>query len=85
MSHLWDPLIISTINSLVRPLHLHENTLAPVLRCPFTYILNIDGIHYQNLLINLEILIMRICTYLENMKHEFVTIADIFLASQRLS
>ena len=32
----------------------------------------------QDLLIGLEIIIMRLCTYLQNMKYEFVTIEDIY-------
>ena len=40
--------------------------------------LNSKDIHYHGLMIGLEILMMRICFYFQNMKHEFVTIEDIF-------
>ena len=78
MHNLWDPLILSSIVQIVRPLHMFDNTLAPINRNPFTNILNGEDIHYHDLLVGLEIIMMRICVYFQNMTHEFVRIEDIF-------
>ena len=69
---------------LVQPLHSHENTLAPLIRVPYTNVLTSLDIHNHDLIIGMEILLMRLVTSFQNGNLPCVTLENVFLAHQNV-
>ena len=71
MPALWDPLILMSTAHLVRPLHSHENTLAPITLYPFGIEAHAQVKNHDDILAT-GILMLRLCSYFQHRYQVFV-------------